>query len=95
MTHHVPIDLSAPDPTPEPKFTEGFKDPGETAPWWLLNFYLEVPFYFPYLDGAKFNIYLHQEKWAAPVAAKRREADRFATSDCPGDSRRLAGHGQC
>ena len=67
MTHHVPIDLSAPEPTPELKFTEGFKDPDETAPWWLLNFYLELPFYFPYLDGAKFNIYLHQEKWAAPV----------------------------
>lgn len=67
MTHDVPIDLSAPEPTPEPKFTEGFKDPGETAPWWLLNFYLELPFYFPYLDGAKFNIYLHQEKWAVPV----------------------------
>src|SRR5438132_11620821 len=67
MTHHLPIDLSAPEPTPEPKFTEGFKDPGETAPWWLLNFYLELPFYFPYLDGAKFNIYLQQEKWAAPV----------------------------
>jgi hypothetical protein len=69
MTHHVPIDLSAPEPAPELKFTEGFKDPDEPAPWWLLNFYLELPFYFPYSDGAKFNIYLHQEKWAAPVPA--------------------------
>src|SRR5438094_1335715 len=69
MTQHVRIDLSPPEPTLELKFTEGFKDPDEAAPWWLLNFYLELPFYFPYLDAAKFNINLHQETWAAPVPA--------------------------
>jgi hypothetical protein len=69
MSQETPIDLSATQPNPELKFTEGFKDPDETAPWWLLNFYLELPFYFPYLDGAKFNINLHQEKWATPAPA--------------------------
>jgi hypothetical protein len=55
---------------PQYNFTEGFKDPDEAAPWWLLNFYLELPFYFPYLNAATFNIALHQEKWVAPVPAE-------------------------
>ncbi|TMC54239.1 MAG: hypothetical protein E6J20_03980 [Chloroflexi bacterium] len=61
--------MSASGPISERTFTEGFIDPDEPAPWWLLNFYLELPFYFPYLDGAKFNTYLHREKWAESAAA--------------------------
>jgi hypothetical protein len=61
---YVPVNLSAAESIPEIAFTEGFKDPDEPSLWWLLNFYFELPFYFPYLSGAKFNINLNDEKWA-------------------------------
>lgn len=48
---------------------ETFKDPEESRPWWLLNFYFELPFYYPYLDGATFNVTMPQERWAEPRTA--------------------------
>lgn len=37
---------------------EPFHDPDEQSSWWLINFYLQVPFYVPYLNDATFNVSL-------------------------------------
>lgn len=46
-----------------------FRVPDEPQLWWLLNFYFELPFYLPYLDGATFNVSLPQDVWAPPIPA--------------------------
>jgi len=47
---------------------EEFRDPQNAdANWWLLNFYVELPFYLPYLHGAKYNVEFAGESWRAPV----------------------------
>lgn len=45
---------------------EPFRDPESHAdsPWWLINFYLQLPFYLPYLDGATFNVTMSREEYA-------------------------------
>ncbi len=63
--------MAACGPIPEMpnfNFTEGFKDPDEGRPWWLLNVYLELPFYLPYPHRATFNLWLQDEKWSTRVA---------------------------
>jgi len=48
--------------------TAEFKDPDDdSSSWWLLNFYLELPFYMPYLSGATYNVELAQESWVSSV----------------------------
>jgi hypothetical protein len=45
-----------------------FHDPeDEDSPWWLLNFYLELPFHMPYMSGATFNMALMDEQWVQPT----------------------------
>jgi hypothetical protein len=42
---------------------EPFHDPDEQSPWWIINFYLQVPFYVPYLNDATFNVSLPRESY--------------------------------
>lgn len=55
------------EPVSIPYWPKEFRSPEEESPWWLLNFYLELPFYMPYLDTARFNVSLPYDRWVDPI----------------------------